>query len=204
MSSSEDREDLSDLERRVQRHDVAALEAASDDARRVLDHQIATINDVDDKASDTIRYCILFFSLVLAAGTLSVQSRLARWTLTLPRPALLAVGIAGLLLVLGMAAILHAADEAVEAYTNTTMSVGPSDLLGDLDERAYSHEEWLYLFVYNAHDSWIPANAERNAADAETLEAGLRSFQRGMKLVFAAVLIYLTAVAGHEASEVLW
>ncbi len=60
----------SNLQSLVEDHDVNTLRSAHEEARKTLDHQINTINEVDDKASEILRYCLLFIGVIVTAASI--------------------------------------------------------------------------------------------------------------------------------------
>lgn len=186
------------LKDRVNKHDLAALEEAKGDAIRVVDHQINIINDVDDKASDTLRSCILLLSVILTAG--SLLTSIGGLDIVAELPVLLNFILAGIL-ICGILCIFITTHKAIVVYRSTEMAVGPKHLLDQFEENNYTQKEWLYLVLYNTRQKWIPKNEKVNKRDAERLDNAHRYLQYGLVLIFAAVLLYLLAITSYTAAE---
>ncbi len=174
-------------------YDVESLKVAREEANRVIGHQIKTLSDIDDKASDTLRYSILFLGLLLTALSIVVRADAGAEgaVYRMPSPLLylsVAAAFAGVLSILATVVL------SISTYIGTEFKPGPShrDLERYSDNR-YTEEEWLILLVRSS-PSWIEANARSNNEDARQLQWALRALATGVVLTFAGVTFYAAGV----------
>lgn len=174
-------------------YSTESLKIAREEANRVIDHQIQTLTDIDNKASDTLRYSILFLGLLLTALSLVVRTDMGPVGVGEEMPAGLLYVSVGLIFV-GILAILATVILSILTYKSTEFKPGPS--YGDMDrysKKKYTEKEWLILLVRSS-SSWIETNRESNDDDATMLSRAHTSLAIGIILIFAGVTFYAVGV----------
>lgn len=191
MSGDKREEDESD--NIPENYSIESLKLAREEANRVIDHQIQTLTDIDNKASDTLRYSILFLGLLLTALSLVVRTDMGPVGVGAEMPAGLLYLSVGLLFG-GILAILSTVILSILTYKSTEFKPGPS--YGDMDrysDKKYTEKEWLILLVRSS-SSWIETNRESNDHDATMLSHAHTSLAIGIILIFAGVTFYAVGV----------
>lgn len=170
-------------------YDIESLRIAREEANRVIDHQIRTLTDIDNKASDTLRYSILFLGLLLTASSLVLGTELGPTEVVQGMPDVLLYLSVGCLSV-GVLAILLTVIMSILTYKSTEFKPGPS--YGDIDryvEKKYTEKEWLILLVRSS-SSWIETNRMSNNQDATMLSRAHISLAVGISLIFVGIAFY--------------
>ena len=174
-------------------YDIESLKIAREEANRVIDHQIQTLTDIDNKASDTLRYSILFLGLLLTALSLVVRTEIGPTGAGSQMPSILLYLSVGLIFV-GILAILVTVILSIWTYKSTEFKPGPS--YGDMDryvEKKYTEKEWLILLVRSS-SSWIKTNRESNDNDATLLSWAHIALATGIALIFGGIMFYTVGV----------
>jgi len=174
-------------------YDIESLKIAREEANRVIDHQIQTLTDIDNKASDTLRYSILFLGLLLTALSLVVRTDIGPTGVGSEMPSILLYLSVGLLFI-GTLAILVTVILSIWTYMGTEFKPGPS--YRDMERYArkkYTEEEWLILLVRSS-PNWIKANARSNNQDATSLYWAHRALAFGIVLIFTGIMFYAVGV----------
>lgn len=174
-------------------YDIKSLRIAREEANRVIDHQIQTLTDIDNKASDTLRYSILFLGLLLTALSLVVRTDVGPTGVGSEMPPILLYLSVGSVFV-GILAILVTVILSIWTYKSTEFKPGPS--YRDMErytEKKYTEEEWLILLVRSS-PSWIKYNRESNNDDATRLSRAHTALAVGISLIFAGIMFYAVGV----------
>lgn len=164
-------------------YDIESLRIAREEANRVIDHQIQTLTDIDNKASDTLRYSILFLGLLLTALSLVVRTDVGPTGVgSEMSPILLYLSVGSVFV--GILAILVTVILSIWTYMGTEFKPGPS--YSDMErytKKKYTEEEWLILLVRSS-PNWIKTNARSNNQDATLLHWAHRALAFGIVLIF--------------------